>query len=182
MERQGIDGAQETAQETAQESPGGKTFTQEDLDRLIQERLERERKKFADYEDLRRARAELEKLKESQMSELDKTRVALEEAQRLAAEKDAALKELELQHVRAKVCLDAGLDAAWADRLIGDDAAALQSDVEKLKKFFSRGAVGAPTNPENGGATVTVEGARWAAERNARGRTQNGAFSPWKNN
>ena len=176
MERQDIDGAQET-----QETPGGKTFTQDDLDRLIQERLERERKKFADYEDLRRARAELEKIKESQMSELDKTRVALEEAQRLAAEKDAALKAMELRYVRARACTDAGLDAAWADRLIGDDAETIQADVEKLKKLFSRGAVGAPTNPENGGAPVTSEGLRWATERNAKGKASDGAFSPWKN-
>lgn len=46
------------------------TFTQADLDRIVQERLSRDRAKFADYEDLRRKAADYEKQQE-QLKQMD---------------------------------------------------------------------------------------------------------------
>lgn len=136
-----------------QDGPGGKTFTQEDLDRVVQERLDRERKKYADYEDLKKAKDELEKLKEGQMSELDKAKKALEEAQKAAAEKDAALKAMELRQLKAKLCAEAGLDGALADRVQGEDEAGIKKDLEALKKLIPpkpAGGAGAPPSADPG--------------------------------
>ena len=41
----------------------GKTFTQEQLDAIITDRLQRERAKYADYEELKKAKGELEQIK-----------------------------------------------------------------------------------------------------------------------
>jgi len=46
-----------------------KTFTQEQLDAIINDRLERERRKYGDYEELKKAAGELEKIKQGQMTE-----------------------------------------------------------------------------------------------------------------
>lgn len=50
----------------------GKTFTQAELDRVVSDRLARERAKFGDYETLKAAKAELDQIKADNASELDK--------------------------------------------------------------------------------------------------------------
>ena len=50
----------------------GKTFTQSELDRVVSERLARERAKFGDYETLKAAKTELDQIKADNASELDK--------------------------------------------------------------------------------------------------------------
>lgn len=49
-----------------------KTFTQDELDKVVQEHLERERKKYADYDDLRKSKEKLDELEKSQLSEQEK--------------------------------------------------------------------------------------------------------------
>lgn len=58
------------------------TFTQADVDRIVKERVQRERAKFADYDDLK-AKAEGAKTAEERMAELEKE---------IAATKHEALK------------------------------------------------------------------------------------------
>lgn len=53
---------------------GGKTFTQAELDEIIGKRLARQKADFADYDDLKAAKAELDKLKADNASELDKAK------------------------------------------------------------------------------------------------------------
>lgn len=64
--------------------PKTKTFTEDEVNEIIKKRLERERKKYSDYEDLK---AQLEQLrqaeeerKRAEMSELDRYKVDLEKA------------------------------------------------------------------------------------------------------
>lgn len=71
------------------------TFTQADIDRIVKERLDRERAKFADYDKFKQAQAELDKIKAAQMSEDEKRAARVKELEDLAAarerERDAAL-------------------------------------------------------------------------------------------
>lgn len=80
-------------------------FTQADLDRVVQERLGRERAKFADYEDLRKYREEhakeQDKLKQDELVRQKKYEEAennyktqLTERERLLAEKDARINDM----------------------------------------------------------------------------------------
>jgi hypothetical protein len=52
--------------------PAPKTFTQEQIDALLEERLQRERKKYAGFEDYKTKAAKLDELEASQKSDLEK--------------------------------------------------------------------------------------------------------------
>ena len=83
------------------EQSGGeetRVFTQAELDRIIQERLARERQKYGDDDDLKKAKDELDALKAEQMSELEK---AQKRAADLEAERDQALVEANDRLIKA---------------------------------------------------------------------------------
>ncbi|MCC5580591.1 hypothetical protein IMZ11_33735 [Microtetraspora sp. AC03309] len=66
---QGGDGGQGDA---GQDGGGDKTFTQADLDRVVAERLARERAKYADYNDLKTKASAFDKAQADQQSENEK--------------------------------------------------------------------------------------------------------------
>ena len=73
--------------------PEGKTFTQEQVDKLVQERLARQKAQFADYDELKGQAEEYNKLKESQQSDTERLIAraeAAEKAAQQAAEAQAA--------------------------------------------------------------------------------------------
>lgn len=62
-----------------QDTPSEAGFTQADIDRAVKERLARERKKFADYGELKAAADELAKLKEAQLTDQERLQKQLAE-------------------------------------------------------------------------------------------------------
>lgn len=86
---------------------GPKTFSQEEVDRIVSERLTRERSKLGDIKDLQRRAAEYDKLAEAQKSEVQKAadaaKAAAEQATR--AERDS---HWQARIVRAEVRAAAG--------------------------------------------------------------------------
>lgn len=70
---------------------GSKTFTQAELDRVVQERIARERSKFDGFDDLKRKAAEFDRIQDEQKSEIEKAaaRAAKEAAEKTKAEVDA---------------------------------------------------------------------------------------------
>ena len=77
-----------TATPTTPDPTGGqlnttdeKTFTQEELDRILKERLKREREKYSDYADLKAAAAKLTEIEEANKTELEKATEKLAELQ-----------------------------------------------------------------------------------------------------
>lgn len=72
--------AQETESTQGKEE---KTFTQAELNSVVQKRLGEERQKYGDYEDLKKKAARLDEIEESNKSELQK---ATEKAEKLEAE------------------------------------------------------------------------------------------------
>lgn len=61
--------------------------SQDDLNRIISERLTRQAAKFSDYDELKQQASELAEIKNSQMSELDRERAAREAAETRANER-----------------------------------------------------------------------------------------------
>lgn len=99
--------------------------SQEELDRIIQARLDRERKKFADYDELKKAADRLSQLEEANKTEAQKT------ADRLAAaEKRAA--ELEVKALRAEVAAAKGVPA---NLLTGSSQEELEAAADALIAF-----------------------------------------------
>src|SRR4051812_30701747 len=69
------------------------TFTQADLDRIVSERLERERAKYRDYPDLKAKATEYEKLAEAQKTQAQKDAELLEQTKRERAVLEQERKE-----------------------------------------------------------------------------------------
>jgi len=100
-------GSQAQAQ-TSQSGSAGRTFTQAELDQIIQERIGRERQKYADYEDLKKAAVKLKELETSQMSEAERLRAKLSELERSQADWQRERQELVLKHALAAAAAKAG--------------------------------------------------------------------------
>lgn len=104
----------ETSPETQQNSPEsqntpgqatGKVFTQAELDQIVQERLARERNKYANYEELKKAADELKKIREANQSETERLTNRLAELERERADWE---RERQEHTVRYEVMLAAG--------------------------------------------------------------------------
>lgn len=81
---------------TSAQAASGKTFSQDDLERIVQQRLGREREKFSDYDDLKAKAARADELEQANQSEADKLRTRAErEAQKRADAEDRAAKAQE---------------------------------------------------------------------------------------
>lgn len=70
---QKVDDQKTGDQNAGDQKTGGesRTFTQEDLDKIVEERLARERKKFADYDDLSEKAARLDEVEAEKIAAID---------------------------------------------------------------------------------------------------------------
>lgn len=106
-----------------------KTFSQADVDRIVNERLKRERdknaEKYGDYDELK-AKAQAADTSKSEMTKL---------AEWLAAsEKKTA--DMEARALRMEVAQAKGLTAAQAKRLSGSTKEELEADADELLETF----------------------------------------------
>lgn len=111
--------------------------TQEQLDKVISERLERQKstftkelEKYSDYEQIKSENADL--------------KGKLEEAENEKSTKDTALSELqekvqkyESDSVKTRIVREFNLPYELVDRLKGDDEEAIKKDAESLSKILS---------------------------------------------
>jgi len=133
-----------------QQADTSKTFTQEDIERIIAERLKREREKYKDYAELKKAAEELQKLKEAQMTEQEKLQAKLQEYERMLQEKEREAKEAQIQATKVKVLTELGLPLDLAGRIFGEDEDTIRQDAEALKKLLGisqQKQIGGGTNP-----------------------------------
>src|SRR5690242_287289 len=120
-----------TTTEATTEAPS--TFSQADVDRIVRERLARQKAQFSDYDDLKTKATEYDKIAEAQKSELEKAneRAAQAEAQAQAAAERAQ-----------RVLTEAAIATAAAGKLADpSDAIALIP-----RDAIEFGEDGAPTN------------------------------------
>lgn len=108
---------------------GGNEFkapaSQEELDRIIGARLDRERAKYADYDDIKAKATEFDKAQEASKTELQKIADRAE-----AAEKERD--QLRAASLRSEVALAKGLNANQAKRLVGTTKEELEADADEL--------------------------------------------------
>lgn len=124
--------------------------TQEQLESVLKERLERERAKFAKYDEFKAAAQELESLKGKKFEEqIQNLQEQLKQAQESAKgnqtaldEANARAKTAEGKLLRTTVALEKHLPAALAERLKGETKEELIADAETLAKL-----VGTPVAP-----------------------------------
>jgi ATP-dependent Clp protease ATP-binding subunit ClpA len=99
--------------------------SQEELDRIIQARLDRERKKYGDYDDLKARAAKLAEIESANQTEAEKVQARLD-----AAEKRAS--ELEAKALRSEVAAAKGVPVAL---LTGSTQEELEAAAEALIAF-----------------------------------------------
>jgi ATPase subunit of ABC transporter with duplicated ATPase domains len=114
--------------------------TQEELDRIIQARLARERKNFADYDELKKAAERLAQIEEANKSEAEKAAARAE-----AAEKRAA--ELEAKALRAEVAAAKGVPVAL---LTGSTQEELEAAADALIAFRAEQKTAGPSSTSLG--------------------------------
>ena len=132
--------------------------TQEALDKIIGDRLAREKAKFADYDDLKEKAGKYDELKtKSDKYEEDLSAYKTKESDWAEKEKkytaditakDAEIDKYKKNEARVKAAREAGLPFELADRITGDTAEDMAKDATNLKKFFNhQGAPAAASEP-----------------------------------
>jgi len=124
--------------ETKVESPESpeKTFTQTQLDELIAKRIERERKKFADYDDLKSKLSEYEsKAEEQRQSELTDLQKAQEQAQQFETQLSELTVQLETERntSRQQAIKNEFIKVASSANIIDIGAAMALSDLSAVE-------------------------------------------------
>lgn len=148
-------------QETATSEATEAKFTQADLDRIVQDRLSREREKYGDYDALKQKAAKFDKIEEESKSELQK---ATERAAELQNELDAMKNAEKIRVMREKVAHDTGVPVSL---LTADSEDACEEQAKKILEFSK--PTGYP-NVRDGGE------ARTSAKRDPRD-----SFAEWFN-
>lgn len=105
------------------------TLTQADVDRIVAERLKRERAKYADYDELKAKAAAADKVGESEKNEAQKLTDQL-------AKMQADLDEERRQRRIIEVAADKGLTPAHVKRLTGNSKEELEASADELLEDF----------------------------------------------
>lgn len=121
----------ETVNQGATNEVEVKTFTQKELDGIVNERLARERKKYEgiDLEELKSKAAKFDQMEEANKTELEK---ANERANALQAKLESIQKEKELSEMREQVAKEIGIPA---DLLNGDSEEECKKQAEAIKAY-----------------------------------------------
>ncbi|HFD6482304.1 MULTISPECIES: capsid assembly scaffolding protein Gp46 family protein [Enterococcus] len=112
--------------------------TQEELDRIIQERLNREKEKFSDYDAIKTRNAELENEVGTLKSTIEETNAATKSHEQTVADLNKKIAEYETASLRTRIALQNGLPIDLADRLVGDDEESIKADAERLAGFVGK--------------------------------------------
>lgn len=116
-----------------------KTFTQADVDRIVQDRLAQEKKKYADYDDLKAKAARADEQAASSKTDLEKLTEQIDGLKKAQAEADQ-------KALRAEVAMAKGLTAAQAKRLAGTTKEELEADADEILEAFPVNT-GEPSKP-----------------------------------
>jgi hypothetical protein len=113
-----------TNQGTGQSTGGGQqsqapaqTFTQADVDRILSDRLTRERGKFADYDDLKSKAAEFDRASDAQKTEAQRIAGQLAKVEKERDGTSRERDELRTQLARLEVALEHGISREDIDLL-----------------------------------------------------------------
>ena len=113
-----------------------KTFTQDELNQLIGDRLARERAKYADYESLKERAAKFDQIEEESKTELQK---ATEKAEKLQAELDKLQKAEAVRVIREEVANEIGVPAGLLTAETKEDCEAQAKAILSFAKPSNNG-------------------------------------------
>jgi len=113
--------------------------TQEDFDKAVSERINRERetlnKKFSDYDQLKNQNEKLTKENTSLHSTIKESTEKYANYDKDIEGLNSKISSYETEKLRTKVALENGLPYDLASRLVGDNEEDLKADAERLSGF-----------------------------------------------
>lgn len=118
-----------------------KLFAQEDVDKVVESRLDRERKKFSDYDDLKEKAGKLDTINAEWETKL---KSAGDEKSAIEKERDAA----KLDVVKIKAMHEFGVKDDLAEFINGADEKTIRDQAEKLSKGVGGSSVKIDKNPK----------------------------------
>lgn len=117
--------------------------TQEELDQIIQGRLDRQKeslvKQYSDYDQLKEQNTTLTKENTSLQSTISGNKEKYAGYDKNIDDLNSKIKGFETANLRTKVALDNGIPYDLADRLVGDNEDDLKKDAERLAGFVKQG-------------------------------------------
>lgn len=168
----------QTPEVTTQDAvTAAKSFSQEEVDRIVRERLARDKDKYAGFEEYKAAAAKLKEIEDSQKSESEKLaqKLATVEAERESARAELAKEKRSVLLLKAAVGANAinPSDANFAQAVVGIDPnsetaeSEIKQAVEALKTsmpylFKTPGMTYEKANPANGEKLVESDAQRRA--------------------
>ena len=140
---------------------GDKTFTQEEVDKMIADRLSRAEKKFnAEKKELERKHNESiedyeERIKTANMSAEEKYKLELEKRDKAIAERDGKLKKIETDTLKKAALSKYKLPDKLIDRVSGESEEEIEVSVKGLQEAigeYVKGQAGSTPENLNGGS------------------------------
>lgn len=119
----------ETVNQEATTKPEEKTFTQDELNAIVNDRLGREKAKYSDYEAMKAKAAKFDELEEANKTELQK---ASEKVTALQAELDGIKRQNEIRDIRAEVAKSMNVPA---ELLTAETKEACEAQANAIKEF-----------------------------------------------
>lgn len=132
----------EQVNETGAENKNTKTFTQDEVNAIVAERLKRESGKYSDYEQLKAKASKFDEIEEASKTELQKAR---DKADKLQKQLETLTKANEVRDIREKVAKDTGVPVAL---LTGDTEELCKAQAEGIIAFAK--PAGYPTVKDGG--------------------------------
>lgn len=118
--------------------------TQEELDKIIQARLDRQKesleKQFADYDQLKTRNEELEDEVVNLRTTINDTNEKAENYDTVISDLNAKISSYETANLRTKIALQNGLPIDLADRLVGEDEESLNADAQRFAGYVKPAA------------------------------------------
>lgn len=150
-------------QEATQNGNGnepGKTFTQDELNAIVNDRLKREKEKYSDYASLKEKAAAFDKLEEANKTELQK---ANDKATALETELNSLKKANEIKEIREKVAKETGVPSSLLTADTEEECKEQANAIMEFKKPSSYPNVkdGGEVN-NNNGVSTRDQFAEWA--------------------
>ena len=133
---------------TAEEKPTIRTFTQEEVDKLLGQRLYEERAKYADYAELKSKAANHDELEQ-------KYKDANSKNAELQSMVDSLQRNIDIGNIRKKVSAETGIPL---DLLTGDTEESCKSQAEAMIKWRESQAPNYPSVKDGGEVTKFAGG------------------------
>jgi hypothetical protein len=124
------------------EGEESRTFTQEELDKIVESRILDVKKSFSDYEDLKKKAQKYDEDQEAQKTEAQK---AADKNAALQAELDQLKKENKVREIHEKVSKETGVPM---NLLLGDDEESCTTQAKAILEFAKAGKY--PQVPDGG--------------------------------